>query len=100
MSNVFDNLIDRQSPPNDPALIAAVIASDDRFAYFGTSAFAIRLPRLDQRIGSGVPMSLRRVANILNNMLLQEFRDRLSKYGDKTLTLFADGQAVEIPVFF
>jgi hypothetical protein len=94
MSNVFDNLIDRQSPPNDPARIAAVIASDDRFAYFGTSAFAIRLPRLDQRIGSGVPMSLRRVANILNTdaMLLQEFCDRLSKYGDKTLTLFADGR--------
>jgi hypothetical protein len=39
-------------------------------------------------------MSLRRVANILNTdaMLLQEFCDRLSKYGDKTLTLFADGR--------
>ena len=41
------------------------------------------------------------MANILNTdaMLFQEFRDRLSKYGDKTLTLFADGQAVEVPVF-
>jgi hypothetical protein len=29
---VFDDLIDRQSPPNDPARIAAVIASDQRFA--------------------------------------------------------------------
>jgi hypothetical protein len=26
-----------------PARIAAVIASDQRFAYFGTSAFAMRL---------------------------------------------------------
>jgi hypothetical protein len=41
------------------------------------------------------------VANILNTdaMLFQEFCDRLSKYDDKTQTLFADGQAVEIPVF-
>jgi hypothetical protein len=102
MSDVSADLIDRQSPPNDPGRVAAVIASDPRFAYFGTSAFSIRLLRLDQKIGSGMPMSLRRVANILNTdaMLFQEFRDRLSKYGDKTLTLFADGHAVEIPVFF
>jgi hypothetical protein len=32
-------------------------------------------------------------------MLFQEFCDRLSKYSDKTLTLFADGTPVEIPVF-
>jgi hypothetical protein len=50
MSVVFDDPIDRQSPPNDPARITAVIASDR--AYFGTSAFAIRLLRLDQKIGS------------------------------------------------
>jgi hypothetical protein len=102
MSEVFDNLIDRQSPTNDPARVAAVIASDERFAYFATAAFAVRLLRLDQRIASGVPTSLRRVANILNTdaMLFQEFCDRLSKYGDKTLVLFADGQAVEVPVFF
>jgi hypothetical protein len=44
-------------------------------------------------------MSLKRVANILNTdaRLFQEFCDRLSRYGDKTL--FADGQAVEVPVF-
>jgi hypothetical protein len=62
----------------------------------------VRLLRLDQKIGSGVPMSLKRVANILgiDTMLFQEFCDRLSKYGDKTLVLFADGQAVEVPVFF
>jgi hypothetical protein len=56
---------------------------------------------LDQKIVSGVPMSLRRVANVLGTdaMLFQEFCDRLSRYGDKTLVLFADGQAVEVPVF-
>jgi hypothetical protein len=62
----------------------------------------VRLLRLDQKITSGVPMSLKRVANILNTdaTLFQEFCDRLSRYGDKTLTLFPDGQAVEIPFFF
>jgi hypothetical protein len=49
MSDVFDEVITRQSPLNDPARIAAVIASDRKFAYFGTSAFAIRLLRLDQK---------------------------------------------------
>jgi hypothetical protein len=99
MSVVFDDPIDRQSPPNDPARITAVIASDR--AYFGTSAFAIRLLRLDQKIGSGVPMSLRCVANILDTdaMLFQEFSDRFSKYGDRTLVLFADGMPVKVPVF-
>jgi hypothetical protein len=57
MSDLFDNLIDRQSPPNDPARIAAVVASEARFAYFGTAAFTVRLQRLDQKIISGVPMS-------------------------------------------
>jgi hypothetical protein len=82
--------------------IAAVIASDSRFTYFGTAAFAVRLLRLDQKIVGGVPMTLKRVANILGTdaMLFQQFCDRFSKYGDKTLTLFADGQAVEVPVFF
>ena len=62
----------------------------------------MRLLRLDQKIASGVPMSLERVANALNTdaALFQQFCDRLSKYGDKMLTLFADGQAVEVPVFF
>jgi hypothetical protein len=31
--------------------------------------------------------------------VVQEFCDRLSVYGDRTLSLFADGQAVEVPVF-
>jgi hypothetical protein len=99
--DVFDETISRQSPPNDPARIAAVVASDERFAYFGTAAFAVRLLRLDQKIVSGVPMSLKRVANILDTdaMLFQAFCDRFSKYGDKTVILFADGQAVEVPIF-
>ena len=48
-----------------------------------------------------MPMSSRRVANILNTdaTLFQEFCDRLSRYGDKIVTLFADGEAVEVPVF-
>jgi hypothetical protein len=50
MSDVFDDVIDRQAP-NDPsggtagsdtARIAAVIASDERFSYFGTAAFTMR----------------------------------------------------------
>ena len=47
-------------------------------------------------------MTLKRVANVLGTdaMLFQEFCDRLSRYGDETATLFADGQAVEVPVFF
>jgi hypothetical protein len=47
-------------------------------------------------------MSLKRVANVLGTdaMLFQEFCDRLFKYGDKTLTLFADGRSVGVPVFF
>jgi hypothetical protein len=42
-----------------------------------------------------MPINLRRLANILDTAatLFQEFCDRFSKYGDKTLTLFADGQA-------
>jgi hypothetical protein len=80
MSDVFDDVIDRQSP-NDPARIAAVIAADQRFAYFGTSAFTVRLLRLDQKIASGVPMSLKRVANIIGTgaTLFQEFCDRFSR---------------------
>jgi hypothetical protein len=102
MSDIFDEAISRQSPPNDPARIAAVIASDQRFEYFATAAFAVRLLRLDQKIRGGVPMSLKRAANILNTdaTLFQEFCDRLSRYGDKTVTLFADGTPIAIPAFF
>jgi hypothetical protein len=62
----------------------------------GAAAFEVRLLRLDKKIGSSMPMSLRRVANIVKPA---EFCDWFSTYGDKTLTLFADGQAVEVPVF-
>jgi hypothetical protein len=54
MSDVFDDLID-----HGPARIAAVIASDERFSYFGTAAFTVALQRLDQKIVSGVPMTLK-----------------------------------------
>jgi hypothetical protein len=56
----------------------------------------VRLLRLDQKIGSGVPMSLKRMANVLNTdvTLFQEFCGRFSKYGDKRLTLFADDTPV------
>ena len=39
MSEVFDDIIDRET---DVARIAAVVAPDFRFAYFGTAAFAVR----------------------------------------------------------
>jgi hypothetical protein len=38
----------------------------------------VRLLRLDQKIAGGLPMSLKRAANVLDvdSMLLQEFCDR------------------------
>jgi hypothetical protein len=39
MSEVFDDIIDRET---DAARIATVVASDFRFSYFGTAAFAVR----------------------------------------------------------
>jgi hypothetical protein len=100
MSDVFDDLIDREASPADVARIAAVIASDSRFAYFGSAAFALRLLRLDQELVDGVPMNPRRMSNVLNTKpeLLQEFCGHLAKPGDETVVLFADGRAVEIPV--
>jgi hypothetical protein len=56
MSEVFDDIIDRET---DVARIAAVVASDFRFAYFGTAAFAVRLLRLDQKLMDGIPMNPR-----------------------------------------
>jgi hypothetical protein len=86
---------------HDPARVAGVVPFDSRFAYFGTAAFAVGLLRLDQKTARGVPMSLKRVANVLDTdtALFQEFCDRLSAYGDRTLLLFAGGQAVQVPVF-
>ena len=54
----------------------------------------MRLLRLDQKIVSGVPMSLKRVANVLNTdaMVFQVFCERLSEYGDKTVMPFAVGE--------
>jgi hypothetical protein len=100
MSDVFDGIIDRQGSPADVARIAAVIASDFRFAYFGTAAFAVRLLRLDQKLMDGIPMNPRRLANVLNVKpeLLREFLAHLTKPGDETVVLYADGKPVEIPV--
>jgi hypothetical protein len=43
--DAFDALIARQSPLDDAARVAVIIASDFRFAYFGTAAFPVRLLR-------------------------------------------------------
>jgi hypothetical protein len=101
MSDVFDDIIDRQASPADATSIASVVASDFRFAYFGTAAFAVRLLRLDQKLIDGIPMNPRRLANVLNTKpkLLREFCSHLIAPGDETVVLFADGRAVEIPVF-
>jgi hypothetical protein len=61
MSDAFDDIAD----PADVARVATVVASDFRFAYFGTAAFAVRLLRLDQKLADGVPMSARRMGNVL-----------------------------------
>jgi hypothetical protein len=52
MPDVFDEAISRQSAPNDPARIAAVIAADRRFEYFGTAAFAVRLRQFSRQTAS------------------------------------------------
>jgi hypothetical protein len=77
-------------------LNAAVVASEQRFAYYGTSSFAVRLLRLDQKIVSGVPMSLSgsRTCSAPTRCCFRNFAIGFSRYGDKTLTLFADGRPV------
>jgi hypothetical protein len=82
----------RASPPS--------IASDSRFAVFGTAVFAVKLLRLDQKLIDGTPMSPRRMGNVLGVApeLLREFCGHLAKPGDETVVLFADGRPVEIPV--
>jgi hypothetical protein len=99
MSDV--HIIDREASPAEVAGIAAIVASDFRFAYFGTAAFAVRLLRVDQKLADGIPMNPRRMANVLNTKpeLLREFCGHLTKPGDLTVVLFADGRPVEIPVF-
>jgi hypothetical protein len=48
----------------------------------------------------GIPMNQRRCANVLNTKpeLLREFCCHLIAPGDETVTLYADGKAVEIPI--
>jgi hypothetical protein len=95
VSDVFDDLVDRQASPDVGSRIAAIVASDFRFAYFGTGAFAVRLLRLDQKLMDGISMNPRRMANLLNVTpeLLREFLAHLSKPDDETATLYADGGA-------
>jgi hypothetical protein len=101
MSDVDDDTLDRQGSPAELARVAAVVASDFRFTYFGSAAFAVRLLRLDQKLIDGIPMNPRRMSNVLNTKpeLLREFCGHLIAPGDETVTLYADGRAVEIPVF-
>jgi hypothetical protein len=100
MPVVIHEAISRQSPSNDPARVAAVVPFDSRFAYFGTAAFVVGLLRSVRRSSPACGV-IEAVANVLDTdtALFQEFCDRLSVYGDRTLLLFADGQAVEVPVF-
>jgi hypothetical protein len=56
MSDVDDD-IDREASPADVARVAAVVASDFRFVYFGSAAFATRLLRLDEKLTDGVRMN-------------------------------------------
>jgi hypothetical protein len=81
-----DNIIDRQGSSADATRIAAVVASDFRFSYFGTAAFAVRLLRLDQKLMDGIPMNPRRLSNMLNvePELLQEFCGHLAQSVDLT----------------
>jgi hypothetical protein len=41
MSDVFGNTTDRDASPANVARITAAVASDFRFTYFGTGAFAV-----------------------------------------------------------
>jgi hypothetical protein len=80
-------LTEKHHPPTWRS-VAAVVASDFRFAYFGTAALAVRLLRLDQKLIDGVPMSPRRMADVLNTKpeLLLEFCGHLAEPGDETVT--------------
>jgi hypothetical protein len=59
-ADVFDDLIERQASPAAVARIAAIVKSDFRFTYFGTTGFAVRLLRLDQKLADGIPTNPRR----------------------------------------
>ena len=60
MSDVFGNTTDREASPANVARITAAVASDFRFTYFGTTGFAVRLLRLDQKLADGIPTNSRR----------------------------------------
>jgi hypothetical protein len=69
--------------------------------YFGTAAFAVRLLRLDQKLMDGVPMNpgARRTCSTPSRSCCGNSAAHLAKPGDETVTLYADGTAVEIPNF-
>jgi hypothetical protein len=102
MSDVFDKAIDRQSPPNDPARVAALsrvrrtlrILRDQRVR----GAAAAARPK-DRQRRADVIESGWQTCWALTRCCFRNSANRLSKYGDKTLTLFADGTPVEILVF-
>ena len=83
----FDHsIIGRQGSSADAARIAAVVASDFRFTYFGTAAFVVRPPRLDQKLADGIPMNPHGVTSSLNTKpgLLREFCGYLVKPSDES----------------
>jgi hypothetical protein len=85
MSDVFGDTTDREASPADVARIAAAVASDFRFTYFGTGAFAVRLLRLDQKLADGIPMNPRRMANTFEHQALRPPRqpDRGHRIGSR-----------------
>jgi hypothetical protein len=104
MQAAFELEHDLNCPPTTaPEHVAFVIASDQRFEYFGTAAFAERLLALERKMADGVAMTPKRMANVLNTTpkLLQEFSAHFAKPGDSddTVMLYANGRAFVIPAF-
>ena len=99
MPDVFDDIIDRQGSPADAARIAAVIASDFRFAYFCTAAFAVRLLRQSKAHRWHPDESPAHGERAQHQGRIVAGFCHLAKPDDETVTLYADGTAVEIPNF-
>ncbi len=93
MSDVFDDIIDRQASPADMAPIAAIVASDFRFAYFGTAAFAVRIAAARSETCRRHPDEPAQVGEHPEKPeLLRKFCDHLAKPGDETVVLLVDGR--------
>jgi hypothetical protein len=65
MSDVVD-IIDREASPADAALVAAVVASDFRFAYSALPPLPCGCCASTRRSLTCIPMNPRRMSNILN----------------------------------